>query len=229
MMGNDPQNPSTPMSGLRALLKRLLWPRHQSMAAALAEQDRLRRELHHRVANNLQILASIISLQARESDSPSARNAYALIEVQIQVIALVQRRLPDGNDGQPIDMAGLITELCALLEAGPGLPDAPRLQMGCAVASLALAPDQAMPVALLIAVAALHAARHAPPGPVTVNIAASGTGGTIELAVHAQGLEAAARLPVPRLMAAMVRQLQGTLARDGVNGSWIVRFAAAPA
>jgi len=222
MMGNDHPVLSAPMNGLTAALRRMPWRRNRA---------RQRHELQHQLANTLQILASIVSLQARDADSQTARDVHVMIEAQIQAVALVQRRLAEAGDGQPPEAAGLITELCALLEAGlRQLPDASGLRVSCSVSRLALHPGHAMPVALLITAAAIRVANHAQPqeqnhgaaGPLALHVAASGSSGRIRVTIQSAGL---GDLPVPRLATAMARQLRGALEQDTAGGNWSIAFA----
>ena len=199
------------------------------LVAALAEQERLRRELHHRVANTLQILASIVSMLGRDADTQAARDIHAGIEMHIQAIALVQRWLPDSCPGHPIDAEGLIADLCALLQTALSTPDAPKARISYVIPSLALDLDHAMPVALLITAAAIHASMRGQSDPLAMAITASSEAGIVHIDIQSVDLgTAAAGSPVPRLVAAMVSQLQGTLVHDGVGGRWTISFAATP-
>jgi two-component sensor histidine kinase len=65
--------------------------RDQALRDALDEQTVLLREVHHRVKNNLQIVGSLLSLQAQRSDDPAAREALLDALVRVDAIALGQR------------------------------------------------------------------------------------------------------------------------------------------
>ncbi len=59
----------------------------------LMSKDATIREIHHRVKNNLQTIASLLRLQGRRLDSPEARTAIAESERRIRSIAIVHETL----------------------------------------------------------------------------------------------------------------------------------------
>ncbi len=59
----------------------------ESLRKTLAEREELLREIHHRVNNNLQILASLLSLQSRSD--PSGREALERFAARIQAMSLI--------------------------------------------------------------------------------------------------------------------------------------------
>ncbi|MBV5325363.1 MAG: sensor histidine kinase, partial [Rhodospirillaceae bacterium] len=59
------------------------------LAAGLARQTRLTREVHHRVKNNLQVVASLINLHARGQVQSDVIRAYASIQRRVDALAVV--------------------------------------------------------------------------------------------------------------------------------------------
>jgi HAMP domain-containing protein len=72
--------------------------RDQALREALDEQTVLLREVHHRVKNNLQIVGSLLSLQAQRSEDPAAREALLDALVRVDAIALGQRFMQAQED-----------------------------------------------------------------------------------------------------------------------------------
>ncbi len=89
--------------------------RERDLAAALAVNTGLTRELHHRVKNNLQVLASLISRQQRRSDEPVVRAALSEARARMAPIALVYRFINPPEERTSIDMNPYLTELAQQL------------------------------------------------------------------------------------------------------------------
>lgn len=206
----------------------------EALRAALLEQDRLTRDTHHQVQNSLQIVASMIALQAHDSETPEIRQAYAAIQAQIQTLTLAQRWMRD--DGQAvIDLAGLLTELCAGLEASLVSARHPRVRISCTVPAIALHRDHATPAAFLVTELGIIAAAHSLPGVLELAVTATAVADRITISMACAGfaafdvVTAANRQSAPRIILAMARQLGGSVQHDAVNGSYSVGFAASPA
>ncbi len=78
---------------------------------SLAEKDVLLREVHHRVKNSLQIVLSIISLQARRVVDPGALAAYTSVRDRIRAISAVHDRLYGLDSEKRIALKSYIEEL----------------------------------------------------------------------------------------------------------------------
>lgn len=138
------------------------------LAEILAERDRIRAalalEVHHRVKNNLQIVASLLSLQAGRTESPAVEEALVQTRERIDALALVQRAIYEqANDGgQPsLDVANLIQELCAQFRRTHS--NRPEVTFTCETASLLIPLDSALPLALFAVEAVTNAYAYAFP------------------------------------------------------------------
>lgn len=127
-------------------------------SAQLAERSELLfQELQHRVGNNLQMVAAVLSLQLRGLEEPLARLAIADAVARIQVIGAIQRRLYR-NNGElvPLDhFVGEVVEQIMQSNGRPGITFDVRAQSG-----LVLPPDAAVPMALILAEAVANALEH---------------------------------------------------------------------
>src|SRR5258708_36043739 len=110
---------------------RLLGEALADMAAAIQDRDRrlrdavdqkstLVREVHHRVKNNLQIVMSLLSLQAAQLRDPAEREALIQAQVRINALALVHRILHEIEDQSTVDLKRLIEELSLQVTGGLG-------------------------------------------------------------------------------------------------------------
>jgi two-component sensor histidine kinase/putative methionine-R-sulfoxide reductase with GAF domain len=79
----------------------------------------LAQEIHHRVKNNLQTVASLLRLQARSADTVDPREALEHSVNRILAIAAVHELLTERRD-EDVDLADLIGRLRAMLVQGVG-------------------------------------------------------------------------------------------------------------
>ena len=91
--------------------------RHETeLEEGLARQTKLTREVHHRVKNNLQVVASLLNIHARGVHSVEASDAYATIQRRVDALALVHRsHYAELEVNQGIALRPLIGELAANL------------------------------------------------------------------------------------------------------------------
>ncbi|CDZ68021.1 Sensory transduction regulatory protein [Neorhizobium galegae bv. orientalis] len=82
----------------------------------LREKEILLREVQHRVANSLQIIASILMQSARQVQSEETRSHLTLAHGRVMSIAAVQRQLATTNAGE-VELRSYITQLCKSLGA----------------------------------------------------------------------------------------------------------------
>lgn len=127
-------------------------------SARLAERSELLfQELQHRVGNNLQMVAAVLSMQLRGLDEPRARRAISESVARVQVIGSIQRRLYRSN-GELVPLDDFIPQVCDQLMQSSGRPG-----VTCkvkAASGLVLPPDAAVPLALILAEALANALEH---------------------------------------------------------------------
>ncbi len=89
---------------------------------ALLSKDATIREIHHRVKNNLQTVASLLRLQSRRSDDPGVRAALADAQMRVAAIAVVHEALSSGGDtdlGESVDFDQIVRALFAVAVEDP--------------------------------------------------------------------------------------------------------------
>ncbi len=92
--------------------------RDRKLRDALTQKSLLIREIHHRVKNNLQIVMSLLSLQAGQLKDPVARDALTQAQIRINALALVHRILHEIEDQTTIDLKRLLHELAHQITEG---------------------------------------------------------------------------------------------------------------
>jgi Histidine kinase len=124
--------------------------RDRTLHAALAEKDNAIREVHHRVKNSLQIVTSLLRLQARRLDHPEAKSALCDAQARVNSLAIVQSRL-DQDAGLPaFDLELLVRELCEQLTGLLEIP-ADALRIEPHAGTLHRPASEAVPIALWLA------------------------------------------------------------------------------
>ena len=81
----------------------------------LREKDMLLEEMQHRVANSLQIIASILLIKARTVQSEETRLQLEDAHQRVLSVAAVQQHLHVVGGGKPIEVGNYLTKLCETL------------------------------------------------------------------------------------------------------------------
>lgn len=130
------------------------------LAEAVDQRSGLLREIHHRVKNNLQVIVSLLNLQAGRIKDPAAAEALMDARRRINALALVHRSLYETDDLRFIEVKSFLQDLVRNLSDVLGGDDsAIRVTVECD--DLALSPDQAAPMALFVTEAVTNAFKHA--------------------------------------------------------------------
>jgi len=78
---------------------------------ALRQNDSLLREVRHRVANSLQIIASVLLQNARKTESDETRGQLNDAHHRVMSVAAMERLLSTSEDGE-VDVHAYFTSLC---------------------------------------------------------------------------------------------------------------------
>jgi len=203
----------------------------KALRASLAEKEALLREVRHRVKNNLQLISSLLSLQAMMVEDDQMAAPFLDTQARVQAMAMVQERLYASGDLSQIDFPGYLRELSLFLIHAyfrASLTITPRIE--CDVESLPA--DMAIPCGLVLTELVRNCLTHAfagrETGIVTVLAAAEPAGARLTVADNGTGLPqgfdiAKAHTLGMRLIVNLARQLHGTLhvesGRDGTTVS----------
>lgn len=156
------------------------------LARAAVRQELLLKEMHHRVKNNLQIVASLLNLQANRIRQPEAREEFAQARDRVRALATLHRYLYAEGELFSMNMEHFVTELCGQIMQAAAHAESGRLGLSVHAATLELEPDQAVPLALIITEIVSNAIKHA---------FADGRRGTISVTLERAG-PAQARLDI---------------------------------
>jgi len=166
----------------------------KALAAALAAKEVLLQEVHHRVKNNLQVISSLLTMQADSLQDPAVAHALRESQQRVQCMALIHERLHKDDQTDRLDFAGYIESLARDLfycyGAEPG-----RIRLGFELERVSLPLSQAIPSGLILNEVLTNAFKYAFPARRTGEILIAlkrGEDGLIRLAVSDNGAGLAA-------------------------------------
>ena len=120
------------------------------LAAGLVRQTKLTREVHHRVKNNLQVIASLINFHARSAPSRDASEAYGSIQRRVDALAVVHRNHhAEVEDSRGLPLRGMLGELAQSIRATAPAESA-NLAITLDVTPFLVGQDTAMSIAFLV-------------------------------------------------------------------------------
>jgi two-component sensor histidine kinase len=106
--------------------------------------------VHHRVKNNLQVVASLLNLHSRGSPNEDVAAAYASIQRRVDALAVVHRNhYAELEENRGVALKPLISELAANLRA-TAPPSGASMQIRLDIAAVHATQDVAVSIAFLI-------------------------------------------------------------------------------
>ncbi len=198
---------------------------------ALAEnRELLFRELQHRVSNNLQVVAAMLSLQRRHVDHDVARRALDDASARLGLVGRISRALYDpSGEGQDI-RAFLLTLTADILDASGRSDVTVKVT---APDALILEPNITVPLALVVAEAVSNAIEHGLPDRAgSIHVTLENDAGELTLRIIDDGKGVAPDFQVGdgqslglRIANALAAQLGGRFAlQPGAQGGAIARL-----
>jgi two-component sensor histidine kinase len=118
-----------------------------------------RREVDHRVANSLQLISSLLSLQARKSSDVSVRDALGIAVHRIDAVGALHKSLHLSGSLSSIDMAPYLFDLAQTIEQSFG--GAGRKCILAHVQSQMVSPDFASALGIMVTELVINACKHA--------------------------------------------------------------------
>jgi len=150
----------------------------QQMQDALREKEVLLREIHHRVKNNLQVISSLLNLQAGAIRDAAALEMLKESQNRVRSMALVHEQLHRSRDLSRICFSDYARNLTASLFCSYGI-DSSAIALELRIADAFLPIDVAVPCGLIIQELVSNSLKHAFPagrrGSITISLQPDGS------------------------------------------------------
>jgi PAS domain S-box-containing protein len=203
----------------------------EQIRAALVEKEVLLREVHHRVKNNLQIMSSLLSLQADYIHDPTDQILFQETQSRVRSMALVHEELYQSKDLAQINFAPYVQKLTNSLIHVFRIN--PNISLELDIDDVYFNLDTAIPCGLIINELISNSLKYAFPknmsGQIKVKLAAysiSEVRRKIELIIADNGIGFPETLDFQntetlgmQLVVILTKQLKGTIQMQSVRGT----------
>ncbi len=158
----------------RTLAEEALRDSKDRLGKSLAEKEVLLKEIHHRVKNNMQVISSLVSLQAEELEDEAMRDVLKDVTHRVRSMALVHEKLYQSSDLARVDFAEYARSLLDYLWRAHGATAA-GIRLVLETEPVPLSATAAAPCGLVLNELAGNALKHAFP---------DGAGGKVFVSFH---------------------------------------------
>lgn len=207
----------------------------QRLLDSLREKELLLMEVHHRVKNNLQVVSSLLNLQAQDLHDPQMIRVFEECQGRVRSLALIHEQLYRSQDLSRIDFAAYVQELVEHLAQGMG-GGAARVSFRFDLQPFPLPLDLAIPCGMIVNELVSNSLKHAFPagrsGNVRIVFRGDVAGYDLMVADDGVGLPKGLLEGKPRTLGwkvvqALIRQVRGRLEVTSAEGAvFAIHFAA---
>jgi two-component system, sensor histidine kinase PdtaS len=188
----------------------------------IRDKQNLLFELQHRVANSLQIIASVLMQSARHVQSEEAAVHLQDAHYRVMSIATLQRMLAARGEDEVV-LATYLSNLCASIAASM-IADSKKLRLIVTVDQSRTSADVSVSLGLIVTELVINALKHAysrqnPEGTITVSYTGHGEDWVLTVRDDGVGMPAASKQAKPGLGTGIVEALAGQLEADIVVSS----------
>ena len=200
----------------------------EKVKASLLEKETMLKEIHHRVKNNLQVIQSLLNLQAMKIKDPQSLEIINQSRDRIRAMALVHEKLYKSPDLAQIDMTDYLQGLSiGLFHSSQVSPHKVKLKLKMEEVQLGI--NEAIPLGLILNELVSNALKHAFPrgreGEIRVGLALVDEG-LIRLSVRDNGIGLPGEVDFHKaesmgfqVVSALVQQLGGSIELDREVGT----------
>ena len=162
-IGNEFENAPDEISDFAHSFDRManrIAERDGTLRSAIATRDAAVKEIHHRVKNNLQIVASFLNLQRRQVTDSAARDVIAAARHRIDALSIVHQTLYQHERLETVHMQPFLEALLSHLAGALGM-DETGVRIDSEIEAIDRPADDAIPIALFILEAVTNATKYA--------------------------------------------------------------------
>ena len=136
--------------GVKAMAEAIA-SREAELRAGLEQRDHMLREIHHRVKNNLQMISSLLNLQAGEIRSPRIRRFFGDAQNRVLTLSILHRHLYERSSWALVDFQQFISDLVRQISVGRrGARSCRSRAITSARRSWRSAPTSPFPIGLIV-------------------------------------------------------------------------------
>ena len=200
------------------------------LAEGLVKQQKLTREVHHRVKNNLQVISSLINFHARGAVSAEAIRAYASIQRRVDALAVVHRNhFAEMEENRGLGLRSVIGELASNIRATA--PEGSSIGITLDIDPVLVSQDTAVAVAFLLTEAIELTSSVDPATQLRIAVKPAEDAARAVLRISARALVESDELRdgmtrrYGRVMDGLARQLRAPLHHDPLSGAFEIAVA----
>ncbi|MEQ9232275.1 MAG: histidine kinase dimerization/phosphoacceptor domain -containing protein, partial [Cyclobacteriaceae bacterium] len=205
------------------------------ISKSLAERESLLKEIHHRVKNNLQIIASLLYLQSGKFEDEDYKKVLEEGQGRVRSMALIHQKLYENEDLKSIPFDEYLTELVTEIRASFGA-EMKKVSININAENIQFDIDTAIPLGLIVNEMATNAFKYAfeglASGSFSISIYREENMYNIKIQDDGKGIPEAVDLRKAkslglRLVRMLSQQLEGEFQFQTTNGtSFELKFAA---
>ena len=134
---------------------------------AVADKDMLSKEIDHRVRNSITLIAGLLSMQGRTSQSNEVRQALDVASARLIAVARIHERLYKGKEIGIVEFGTYLEEICRDLRTSLRHSD---MTMAIKTTACNLSVDQAIPLGLVLNELVTNAFKHCADSKATISV-----------------------------------------------------------
>ncbi len=138
----------------------LIKEQSKSIDKTLKQKEILLQEVHHRVKNNLQLIASLLNLQLMNLSDGTAKKAIEESKSRVQAIALMHKGLYQDDNYSSVDLKSYVNELVGNLKTLSHSSER-TVNFNVSVDPIMLNIDQSVPIGLILSELISNSLKHA--------------------------------------------------------------------